>query len=101
MLKTWTDLTRASLALAALGLEAQGVIWMRLWGMAGAWNLAPGENRRMVHEKLAAGLAAQTAAAAALMAGKTPTHALGAAIKPVRRRTGANLRRLARRGPKI
>lgn len=100
-IRTWTEFNRSALALGLMAAEAQAVIWMRLWGLAGAWNLGPGEPRRMVGEKLAAGAAAQMAMMRAQMAGKDPAGVLSAAIRPVRRRTGANARRLARLGPKV
>lgn len=100
-MKAWADLARHSAAMAAMGAEAQAVIWMRLWGMAGLWNLGPGETRRMVAEKLAAAAAAQAAAGAALALGKAPAAVAAAALKPVRQRTRANVRRLRKRGMKI
>lgn len=84
-----------------MAFEAQAVILMRMWGMAGVWNVTPNENRRMVSEKVAISLKAQQAAARALVSGESPAQVALAAIKPVRRKTSANLSRLAKRGPKL
>ncbi len=99
--RAWTDLATTSYQMTAMALEAQAVIWMRLWGMAGAWNVSPGENRRMVAEKVKASLQAQQSAALALAAGKSPVQAVAAAVKPIRRKTSSNLSRLSKRGPKL
>lgn len=79
--------------------EAQMVIGMRMLGMFGLWRVTPGENRRMVAEKLAAAAEAGLAASRAAATGRSPAQIGAQALKPVRRRTGANLRRLSRRGP--
>lgn len=63
------------------------------------WNVSPGESRRMVSEKVAAMQAATLAAASATMQGATPPVVALAAMKPVRQRTRANVKRLSRRGP--
>ena len=79
--------------------EAQAVIAMRIMGMAGVWAVTPSETARMVSEKGVAWSSAMTAVRSAAMAGKPPHKIAGAALAPVRRRTRANSRRLARRGP--
>jgi hypothetical protein len=79
--------------------EAQMVIGMRLLGMAGLWSVNPGENARMVSEKLAAAQDATLAATRAAMQGKSPAIIAEHALKPIRRRTSANVKRLTRRGP--
>lgn len=81
-------------------LEAQMIIAMRLGGMAGFWNVTKAENNLMGTEKLAAVQASAVAAAAALMLGVNPAGVALAAIKPVRRKTTANVRRLGKRGLK-
>ncbi len=80
-------------------LEAQSVIAMRLWGMAGLWSVTPSENARMVSEKTAAFTRSGTAVAKALMAGQSAEDAVAAGLRPIRRTTRANSRRLRRRGP--
>lgn len=81
-------------------LEAQSVIAMRLWGMAGLWSVTPAENRRMVSEKTAAFTRSGTAVAKALAAGQSFEKAAAAGLRPIRRTTRANSRRLSRRGPR-
>lgn len=81
--------------------EAQAVITMRLFGMAGMWQVAPGENDRMVQEKTHAILAAGRAAGRAMMAGHDAGAVALAALKPVRARTRKNAARLSKRGPGI
>ncbi|RWR08511.1 antifreeze protein [Paenirhodobacter populi] len=98
--KTSTDLFKISYQFMAMAVEAQAVIWMRLWGMAGAWNVTPSENHRMVSEKVAAAMQAQTAAAMAMMSGKPAINVAAAAVRPYRRKTSSNVSRLSKRGPK-
>ncbi|WP_068296665.1 hypothetical protein [Pararhodobacter sp. CCB-MM2] len=81
-------------------IEAQQVIAMRLLGLAGLWRVSPGENARMLLEKIDAGSEAGLAATRALVRGAPPLAIAGAALKPVARRTAANSRRLSKRGPK-
>jgi hypothetical protein len=83
---------------ALMALETQMIIAMRLGGMAGYWNVTKSENNLMGTEKVAAVQASVFAAAAAIMLGATPTGIALAAIKPVRRKTTANVRRLGKRG---
>jgi hypothetical protein len=94
------DLWRAGMQGWMLMAEAQAVIAMRMWGMAGLWNVTPSENSRMVSEKATALPQSALAASQAAMAGKRPDEVMTAAIRPLRRKTGANARRLTKRGPK-
>ncbi|MCU0904581.1 MAG: antifreeze protein [Tabrizicola sp.] len=79
--------------------EAQMVIGMRMMGLAGMWRVTPTENARMVSEKLAAAQESAFAATRAVLQGRSPAIVADHALKPIRRRTSANTRRLARRGP--
>ena len=79
--------------------EAQMVIGMRLLGIAGMWRVTPDESTRMVSEKLSAAQESALAATRAVLTGKPPAVIADLALKPIRRRTSANTRRLARRGP--
>lgn len=97
--ETGMQLARLSTQMAAMLAEANMVIFMRLWGLAGLWQVAPSEKRRMVSEKVTAAQASAVAAGLALASGKSPAAVAEAALKPVRRRTKSNVRRLARRGP--
>jgi hypothetical protein len=92
------DYWRAALTTGQMMAEAQSVIAMRTMGMAGHWNVTKGENARMVAEKGEAMREAGLAAAGAIMRGASPMGVAMATIKPVKRRTGANARRLAKRG---
>lgn len=81
--------------------QANMVIAMRMMGMAGAWNVTPAENKRMVDEKKAAAVASGTAMMKAAMAGKDAVAVAEAGLAPVARKTRANAKRLAGRGPKV
>lgn len=85
---------------ALMAAEAQAVIAMRLMGMAGVWSVPPSEKSRMVSEKLKAMNTSNGEAIAAALRGGTPDQIMAAAIKPYRRRTRANTRRLTKRGMK-
>jgi hypothetical protein len=93
------EILRLQITFGLMLAEAQMVIGMRLMGMAGMWRVAPSENARMVSEKLAAAQEASRAATRAAMQGKSAAIIADHALKPIRRRTSANAKRLARRGP--
>jgi hypothetical protein len=80
-------------------VEAQMVIGMRMLGMMGLWPVTPSETARMSSEKLVAVQKADLAATRAALAGKGLIGVADAALKPIRRRTTSNAKRLARRGP--
>jgi len=85
-LRLWFDFWRA-------GLEAQQVIGLRLAKLAGGGAVARAETKRMLSEKVAAALEAQTAAAAAILTGnavQVPARTLAL----YRRKMRANRRRL-------
>lgn len=88
------DYFRVSVQAAQIMAESQTVIALRLSGMAGLWPMGGGETSRMVSEKLAAGAHASRAALRAGMAGSSLPAIAMAAMKPVRRRTRANAKRL-------
>ncbi|SFA98495.1 hypothetical protein SAMN05421688_2107 [Poseidonocella pacifica] len=90
----------AGLQVGFLLAESQAVIAMRLWGMAGLWSVSPGENNRMVDEKLRAAQNAGAATFKAIASGQSPDRIASAAIRPFRKATRANHRRLTKRGPK-
>jgi len=94
-LQLWTLGLRTGVMLA----EAQTVVTLRLWGMAGAWPVPPAENSRMVAEKLPAFLHSFRAARAAVMKGHGPHRIASAALRPIARKTRANSRRLVRGTP--
>lgn len=84
-----------------LGLETQSVITLRVLGMSGLWAVAPSENDRMIAEKGPAFAKSATAAMTAVLQGKPPEQVIDAAVKPLRHKTRSNVRRLAKRGPKM
>jgi len=81
--------------------EAQAVIAMRLLGMAGVWSVTPAEDARMISEKVYAMTKATTDSAKVAMSGGTVDQIAAAAIKPIRRKTRANARRLGKRGVRV
>jgi hypothetical protein len=95
------DLWRTSLQLGLLAYETQAVVAMRLWGMAGLWNVAATENSQMVSEKPGAWIEAASDALTAAWGGATPDRIMLSAIKPLRVKTRSNSRRLARGGPRL
>ena len=92
------DLWSAGLQVGQMLVETQLVVAYRLMGMAGLWAVAAGENERMVSEKAPAFAEAAWAASHAAMVGKRPDEVMGAWVRPLRRRTRINARRLGRRG---
>lgn len=81
-----------------LTMETQAVITMRLLGMAGFWPVSRTETQRMWAEKPGAFVESGGAAVMAAMQGKRPDQIADAAIRPLRRKTRANTRRLSKRG---
>jgi hypothetical protein len=88
------DLFRPMLVMTQMMMEAQAVIALRLMGMAGAWPMAAGEPLRMVTEKARAAQDAGLAMARAAGSGASAGKVMLAGVKPVRRRTKANVGRL-------
>lgn len=87
---------RPAFAVWQVMAEAQVVIALRVMGMAGMLPASPKERHRMVAEKGPAMARAAVAAGAAMAAGKGPGEVLEAAVRPVRRRTSANVKRLTK-----
>ena len=88
----WTS----AFAFWAMMAEAQTVVALRTMGMKGMMPASPRENHTMMAEKGPAFVEAALAAGAAAMSGKTPDQIAQAAIRPIARRTGANVRRLTK-----
>lgn len=99
MFPTPIQMMSLSIRTATMLAEAQMVIGMRMLGMAGMWRVLPSENARMVSEKVSAVQDATLAATRAALQGKSPATIAEHALKPIRRRTSANAKRLTRRGP--
>jgi hypothetical protein len=96
---TPVQLMQLSIQTSIMLAEAQMVIGMRMMGMMGMWRVLPSENARMSSEKLTAMGQSAMASSLAAMAGKPPVQIAEAALKPIRRHTSANVKRLGRRGP--
>ncbi len=90
--QTW----ESTFAFWAMMAEAQTVIAIRTMGMMGVLPASPRENHTMFAEKGPAFVEAAIAAGAAAMSGKTPDQIAQAAIRPIARRTGANVKRLTK-----
>ena len=97
---TPVDFWKNAVVLGAIAAEAQMVIAMRLLGGLGVWNVDRLENVRMVAEKAGAVMEAGHAASSSVWKGHGPGVASLAVLKPIRKRTRSNVRRLHRRGPK-
>ena len=78
--------------------EVQTVIALRSMGAMGLWPVGPSESLRMITEKGPALLRSAGAAGAAALAGHSPELIAGAALKPIRKVTRSNARRLSRKG---
>ena len=87
------------LQMTYMAVEASNVIAMRSLGMAGLWSVTPQEKTRMVSEKVAAMQDSISAQSSAAFRGAGPVAIASAGLKPYRRRTKANAKRLTRRGP--
>ncbi len=93
------DLMRLGVQTSVMLAESQMIIGMRMLGLMGLWRVPASENDRMVSEKLEVARLSGIAATRATLAGKSPTDVASDALQPMRRRTSANVTRLARKGP--
>ncbi len=94
------DFMRPAFLMGQMMLEAQVVIMIRLLGMAGALPAAPGEKSRMFTEKAEALHEAGIAMTRAVVSGAGAPAVAAAGMRPIRRRTKANVRRLTGAGPR-
>lgn len=101
MMQTHQDLMKSWTHMFAMLAEAQTVITLRMLGMAGFWSVPGSENQRMFAEKLPAMTEAMFAAGMAGWRGQSPALVAQATLRPIRKRTRQNSRRLTRRGPRI
>lgn len=85
------------ITLGFLAAEAQTVMTLRLMGMSGIWPVSAGENKRMFSEKASALVASQIGMTKAAMSLQNPQDVVAAGLKPYRRKTRSNARRLTRR----
>ena len=98
---TGFEMIRSAMLLNRLAWEAQMVVGMRMLGMAGLWSVPSGESDTMFSEKPPVFANAAVAASAAALRGGRPDQIMDAWTRTIRRKTGANVRRLSKRGPKI
>jgi hypothetical protein len=80
-----------------MGFEAQSVIALRMMRFAAGGPAAQTEARRMITDKVAAGVEMQAVAASAIASGQKDTVIAGKVLGVVKRRVRANKRRLSRR----
>ncbi|RCW86687.1 antibiotic ABC transporter [Paracoccus lutimaris] len=83
--------------MAQMAWEAQMVIALRTAGMMGVLRQDHSEPHRMVLEKADAATEAMQAALRAAGRGERADRVMAAALRPYRRRTRANVRRLSRK----
>jgi hypothetical protein len=94
VLNPWFALTFKAIQ---LGIDAQNVMTLRMMRLASGGTRAQNEMTRMVIEKATAGAEAQVAAVGAAVAGNKDHVIAGKALNVIRKRVGANRRRLSRR----
>ncbi len=80
-----------------LGIDAQNVMTLRMMRLASGGTRAQNEMTRLVVEKGTAAAEAQVAAVGAAVAGNKDHVIAGKALNVIRKRVGANRRRLSRR----
>ena len=90
------EATRLWAQVAQIAIESQMVIGLRLAGMMGILPQNSNESQRMVLEKLDAAQESGTAMFRAVTRGASVDQVMSAALRPYRRRTKANARRLTR-----
>jgi hypothetical protein len=94
MLNPWLALTFKTMQ---LGFYAQNVIALRMMRFAEGRFRGQNEARRMVTEKIAAGVQAQLTAASGIMTGEKDTVVAGKVLRGLQKRVQANKRRLSRK----
>jgi hypothetical protein len=94
MLNPWISFTAKAWQ---VGLEAQGVIALRVLRLATGGARAEAEATRLMNEKIPAAAEAQAAAATAVMQGHKEHVVAGKAPAAYSKRVRANKRRLSRR----
>jgi hypothetical protein len=80
-----------------LGVEAQSVIALRMMRLAAGGAPGAAEARRMVADKIAAGVEAGNVAASSVALGRKNTVVAGKVLRVFKKRVRANKRRLSRR----
>ncbi|MCB5198989.1 antifreeze protein [Loktanella sp. TSTF-M6] len=98
---TLFDLMQLNAEVGMMLAESQAVMAMRVMGWGGFWSVTDRENDRMMSEKTEAAFQSMTRAGTAMITGQQPHEIMKAAIQPLRSKTRANAKRLAKRGPKL
>ncbi|MGR3762304.1 antibiotic ABC transporter (plasmid) [Roseobacteraceae bacterium NS-SX3] len=88
---------RFASGMVRMAFEAQAVIALRTLGVMGMLPAAPGENTRMVAEKVKAFQTSANRAAQLAAAGQPAQAVLAGALAPYSRATASNYKRLIRR----
>jgi hypothetical protein len=96
IMMTSTSLMRSTFAFWTLMAETQVVMTLRILGMAGVIPVRADENARMVSEKGPAFARAIMAGSAAALRGASPDRVAMAAMRPLGRKTRANVKRLTK-----
>jgi hypothetical protein len=94
MFNPWFSLTLKTIQ---LGVEAQSVVALRMMRLAAGGAGAPTEARRMIADKIAAGVELQGLAASSLASGRGNTVVAEKTLRVLKKRVRANKRRLSRR----
>lgn len=94
MFNPWFSLTFKTIQ---LGFEAQNVIALRMMRLAAGGASASTEARRMISDKIAAGVEMQAVAASGAASGHRDTVVAGKVLRVLKKRVHANKRRLSRR----
>ena len=88
----------AGFRVVQLGVEAHAVVWMRMMGLAGAWNTPFDEGYRMWREKPDAFAEALGRATQEAWRGSGPDRVVTAMVGPLTQEAAANRQRLEDRG---
>lgn len=94
MLNPWLAVTFKAMR---LGFDAQNIIALRMMRFAAGGVRGQNEARRMVTEKIAAVVEAQTRAVSSIITGHKDSVVAGKVIRVLRKRVRANKRRLHRK----
>jgi hypothetical protein len=94
MFNPWFSVTLKTIQ---LGFEAQNVIALRTMRLAAGGPTAQTEARRMIADKMAAGIEVQAVAASGVASGQKDTVVARKILRVLKKRVHANKRRLSRR----
>jgi hypothetical protein len=93
MLNPWLA---SSFKIMQLGFDAQNVIALRMMRFAAGGTRGQSEARRMVTEKIAAGVEAQATAVSGAFTGQSDAVVAGKVLRVLQKRVRVNKRRLSR-----